>query len=462
MTSSPGPELVIIGDDLSGSAESAAVFGRYGHDVRIGLRSVPDTGSIRVVDADTRQLAPKQAKIRTAAVIDSAGGAGRIVLKLDSLLRGQLVPHLTALEPDRHPVVFTPALPVQDRIVAGGIAYDQGRVIGGRPLQELIAPLPAESIPASLDVASLTERLAAVTGRGRIAVGDARDDADLDRLVAAASNLPGVRFAGAAGLIAALARRLPPGPGAVRLREPVGPVLCVLGTAAVSARRQVDALIAADPGIRVWTRPNAGWSSDPAAAIRDHLATGRSAVIRLSTPDSPAPGDGVPGASNAGHPDCSVGGLLEGDPIRSTGSLTPTPSPSGRSGERFDPGPIPADPSLAPDAPELVAELAELATQVAADPSVPLVLSGGETARAVLDRLGVIMLDVVAEIHHGAVALRADDGRTVVTRPGSFGAADSLVRILAHLTTPTPLPGQIATAGTARTRTSSAPVQEGR
>jgi 4-hydroxythreonine-4-phosphate dehydrogenase len=402
MTSSPGPEFVIIGDDLSGSAESAAVFGRYGYDVRIGLRSVPDTGAIRVVDADTRQLTPKQAKIRTAAVIDSAG-AGRIVLKLDSLLRGQLVPHLTALDPERHPVVFTPALPVQDRIVAGGIAYDQGRVIGGRPLRELIAPLPAESIPAALDLADLTERLAAATGRGRIAVCDALDDADLDGLVAAASDLPGVRFAGAAGLIAALARRLPPGPGAVRLREPVGPVLCVLGTAAETARRQVDALIAADPRIRVWTRPNQGWGSDPAAAIRDHLIAGWSAVIRLSTP-------------------------------------------------------VPADPSFASDAPELVAELAELTTQVAADPSVPLVLSGGQTARAVLDRLGVIMLDVVAEIHHGAVALRADDGRTVVTRPGSFGADDSLVRILAHLTTPTPLPDQNAAPGAARTRTSSAPV----
>ena len=454
MTSSPAPttvpELVIIGDDLSGSAESAALFAKYGYDVRIGLRSVPDTGSIRVVDADTRQLTPEQARARAAGLIDGAGG-GRVVLKLDSLLRGQLVPHLAALEPERHPVVFTPALPVQGRIVTGGIGYDQGRVIGGRPLLELIAPLAAESIPASLDVAALTDRLAAVTGRGRIAVCDAVDDADLDRLVAAASGLAGVRFAGAAGLIAALARRLPPGPKAARLDDmdcpksraertdelvPIGSVLCVLGTASVSARRQVDALTAADPRIRVWTRSVGGWKSDPAPGIRGQLAAGRSVVIRLSSPDcaAAAPFDQVSGVPSA---DVRIAGDPRTDDQFARDQLIDDPAPF-----TDDQGSIADAPLLPSDDPALVAELAELTARVAADPTVPLVLSGGQTARAVLDRLGVIMLEVRAEIHHGAVALRCDDGRTVVTRPGSFGDPDSLIRILAHLTTPTQLPYQ--------------------
>ncbi len=416
MTSSPdsmivaepvtAPELVIIGDDLSGSAESAAVFHRNGYAVRIGLRSLPDAGAIRVVDTDTRQLTPEQARARAAAVIKDLA-AGRVVLKLDSLLRGRLVPHLAALEPARYPVVFTPALPVQDRIVADGIGYDRGRVIGGRPLRELIAPLPAESIPALADVADLADRLGAATARGKIAICDATDEADLDRIVEAASRLPGVRFAGAAGLIAALARRLPPGPAVPRSPTSTGPVLCVLGTAAPSARRQVHELTAADSRIRVLTRPPAGWAAGTAAELRDQLATGRSAVIRLPTPGSAA-------------------GLLEGDPGPVTG--------------RADP--VVGDHLAGSDDPRLVAELAELTVRVAGESTVPLVLSGGQTARAVLDRLGVITLEVTAEIQHGAVALRCDDGRTVVTRPGSFGAADSLVRILAHLTHAAPLSGR--------------------
>ncbi|MEX3102169.1 4-hydroxythreonine-4-phosphate dehydrogenase PdxA [Streptomyces sp. ST1015] len=58
-----------------------------------------------------------------------------------------------------------------------------------------------------------------------------------------------------------------------------------------------------------------------------------------------------------------------------------------------------------------------------------LVLTGGETARRVLDALGVPHLTPLGQIHHGAVRAEAPDGRHVVTRPGSFGAADSLLRI---------------------------------
>lgn len=376
MVGMPRPELVIIGDDLSGSAEAGAVFARRGYQVRIGLGSVPGCGAIRVVDVDTRQVTAERARGRTAEVIGEAG-AGSVVLKLDSLLRGQLVAQLEALAAGGHPVMFTPALPVQGRVVVGGIAYDRGRVIGGRPLKELLAPLPIASIPLVADVAALAERIAAETGRGRIAVCDAAEDRDLDRVVEAASRLPGVRLAGAAGLIAAVARRLPPGPGMLSGIEPAEAVLYVLGTAASIARDQVDALTTAAPRIEVWTRPTGDWTPGTAAAICDYLTRRRSAVLRLPVPDGPAVEDAA-----------------------------------------------------------LAAELAELTVRAAPDPAIPLVLSGGQTARAVLDRLGVTTLDVTAEIHHGAVALRTGDGRTVVTRPGSFGAADSLLRIHDHLTSP--------------------------
>ena len=62
-----------------------------------------------------------------------------------------------------------------------------------------------------------------------------------------------------------------------------------------------------------------------------------------------------------------------------------------------------------------------------------LVLTGGETARTTLDALGIRELEPLGEIHHGAVHSRTPDGRRVVTRPGSYGAEDSLLRIVAAL-----------------------------
>jgi uncharacterized protein YgbK (DUF1537 family) len=64
----------------------------------------------------------------------------------------------------------------------------------------------------------------------------------------------------------------------------------------------------------------------------------------------------------------------------------------------------------------------------------PLVLTGGDTARAVLDRLGVRWIEPLVEIEHGAVLSRTDGGGLVVTRPGSFGGSDSLRFILERFT----------------------------
>src|SRR6185369_4611175 len=51
----------------------------------------------------------------------------------------------------------------------------------------------------------------------------------------------------------------------------------------------------------------------------------------------------------------------------------------------------------------LVRALAEIAAEII-DESTDLVLTGGETARTVLDHLGVTRMEPVAEIHPGAIA----------------------------------------------------------
>jgi 4-hydroxythreonine-4-phosphate dehydrogenase len=84
------------------------------------------------------------------------------------------------------------------------------------------------------------------------------------------------------------------------------------------------------------------------------------------------------------------------------------------------------------DAHRLVSALADVAARII-DDTADLVLTGGETARTVLDRLGVHSLEPIHEIHTGAIMSVTPTGRRVVTRPGSFGGSDSLVTILHHL-----------------------------
>jgi uncharacterized protein YgbK (DUF1537 family) len=79
----------------------------------------------------------------------------------------------------------------------------------------------------------------------------------------------------------------------------------------------------------------------------------------------------------------------------------------------------------------LVRRVAE-ATEPLLRSASTLVLTGGDTARAVLDRLGVERLQVLGELEPG-ICLSRDGARFVVTKAGGFGDSHSLVRVLRHL-----------------------------
>jgi 4-hydroxythreonine-4-phosphate dehydrogenase len=217
----------------------------------------------------------------------------------------------------------------------------------------------------------LVEALADAASCG-VVVCDAQDDADLDAVVAATGSVPGVRpvLVGAGGIAAAASRSLPSDPTA---REPwaAPPASSVLVVVGSAAPLLADEVdVLRSAGARVVDLPVA------------ELVAGRASV--------PAVGPGV-------------------TVVR--------------------PGPSAVDPAVSAD---LVAALAE-AVVPAAGATDALVLTGGETARAVLARLGTHRLSPVAATG-GAVTARADDGRVVVTRPGSFGGAHSLADIVSSLT----------------------------
>jgi 4-hydroxythreonine-4-phosphate dehydrogenase len=227
-----------------------------------------------------------------------------------------------------------------------------------------------------------------------VAVCDAESDADLDTVHAAAvlaGGEGGILLVGSGALVDAAVRSLPldarrgaraAEPGA----EPGGrSALFVLGTRATGLPDQLAALAAAHTTHEVRLSPDrlladpAGVTDELRAARESRSAARRGLVVTLD-PDEPV------------------------DPTRSRA---------------------------------LTESLARAVAPVV-DAYAAAFLSGGETARAVLDRLGVDALEVVGELGTGTVVSRRPGGALVVTRPGSFGDPTSLVRVADHLLGPAP------------------------
>ncbi|MCX2730142.1 four-carbon acid sugar kinase family protein [Saccharopolyspora sp. NFXS83] len=398
--------VLALADDLSGAAETAAAllpaFGtgelrlsgtrpehRYAHTAQAVV------SNLVVVDLDSRH-GPAEP---TAAAVDHAlrdrgARSAHTFIKIDSLLRGNVAATLSAAGP----VVFAPALPTAGRTVRGGVLHLRGvalhetaawRAEPAAPptgIAELLAPGPCRHVPLdAVRSPDLPAALRASLAAAEIPLCDGETDSDLDAVVAATlalgSATAGVRLAGSGALAAALGRALPPHASATApAPNSAHGLLFVVGTAERTAREQVRRLVAA--GARQVPLDASALLGGEADAGRITGALRRAPVVL--TVDAP---DGV-------------------DPAQSRA---------------------------------LVQGLADTARRAvaAADRPVDLVLTGGETARRVLDALGVPALAPLAQIHHGAVHSRAPGGTSVVTRPGSFGEADSLVRIAEHLRPPT-------------------------
>ncbi|WP_329543506.1 four-carbon acid sugar kinase family protein [Streptomyces sp. NBC_01356] len=386
------PYVVALADDLSGAAETARALGGP---VRLSLDAA-DVAEITatqdlVVDLDTRRLSPAEAAdaVRTALRAAQAGPPRLLYKKVDSQLRGHLAAEAAAYAEGAEAVVIAPALPALGRTVTGGVVHVKGvplhltdgwraeRASAPRSLAEALSGLPVRTVP--LDVvrsgpAALGAEFRQIAASGAHPAPDAETDADLDTVAAAALRLgPGFRLLGSGGLAAALGRALPrPAVGtSPPAPSPEGtPLLFVVGTAEPGAVAQIAHLTA----LGAHHVP-----LDPA-----DLAAG---TVRLPPPAA-APALTVLSIDGSGGTRPGTGRALS----------------------------------------------TALGALAAAYPGRPdLVLTGGETARTTLDALDIRELEPLGEIHHGAVHSRTPDGRRVVTRPGSYGAQDSLLRIAVAL-----------------------------
>ncbi|NBE97353.1 hypothetical protein GUY59_29915 [Nonomuraea sp. K271] len=472
--------MFALADDLSGAAETAAVLMSPARPARIVLSGPPYDAAppVLVADLDTRHRPGVAGLVREAL----AWAAGRHVLvKIDSLLRGDVAATVhacltTFAGPAPVPVVLASALPQAGRTVVDGVP-----LIHGIPLRETRTPDPAvgpaggptrarrsqpgavrATVPATVPAtepatvpatgsgagpgtvaaalgevpsagvglatvragqAALREALAETVAGGRVAVCDAETDADLDTIVAAAlAGDPGTRLVGAAGLAAALGRTLNAAAGAAR---PAGPPHSPGGGSPVPVTGSSTGDTVSSLGGRWSPGPLlvVVGTAEPAAAEQARLLVAHGAVpVVLDAADLHAVNPGT-----AAAPCTAVGGRAA-EPRDARGS-----NPVVGRLRRALGGGVAVLTVRGTAPPALPALLGRIVREAVGGTRADLVLTGGETARRVLDALGVREMVPVGQVHHGAVHSRTPDGRSVVTRPGSFGGPDSLLRIAAHL-----------------------------
>lgn len=396
-----------MADDLSGAAEcAAALAGAGGHAVPLILAGALPASGNYAVDTDTRAMdVDRAAGFAAQAISRAATGAGsaqaHLFKKIDSTLRGHVAAELGAalrLPNLLQAVVVCPALPEQGRILKQGVLYVHGEVQRdhkGQPadlcrmLQQTTAfPLLIEN-GSQAHPRQLAEGLSSGLARGaRVMVVDAVTSADLDRLAEALLLLAPMRLlsVGSAGLAKALAAQIlgpEKGLGSDAVRRPLvsdGPVVAVVGSFSQVSTAQVRE-ISQDQDMDVIGLNANEWLSGTAsrevsaAMAKAAIAVGRARSVVFAVAGTPAP--------------------------HSTRAL--------------------------------VQAMAAAAEPIIRQAST-LVLTGGDTARAVLDRLRVERLEVAGEFEPGICISRqaGRHGPCIVTKAGGFGDSSALLRAMRH------------------------------
>ncbi len=404
---------LILADDLTGAADCAIAFARRGQAAVVGWGEapVPVEASVFAIDADSRRLAPAAAAARHRNLVEARLAPGmRLIKKIDSTLRGQPAAELRAtIEALRDcsisaMAIVAPAFPATGRTTEGGRIQ-----LDGTPLEEtslwardhsypsadLVAVLEGEGLRARLlPLAEVrgeaAARIAAALEAGVEAlVCDALLPEDLDGIARASLPFADQLFwTGSGGIAAALAAAEGPMEIPSRPLAPAGRggMLVVIGSVAEISRAAAARLVEAG-AVRPFSLPPALLLEDAAAreagaAIARALAAGEDVLVDIAA---------------EGEPDLSGGALL---------------------------------------AERLAAVLAPASPHVAG-----LFATGGETACALLGRLGVTGIRLLDELEPGVplgITLGGSPGAhaiPVMTKAGAFGTAETIARSLERLRT---------------------------
>ncbi len=384
---------VVVADDLSGAAECAAEFMQP--EVPTVIRLVNTAGkasaSTLVWDLDAREAAPTL----SFDILESVHQSRRTYVKIDSLLRGnwaQLVALVAKTVP--RPIIFCSALPRLGRGMRDGFVNLSPVLAAGQRLAHYQASAIQGLAWAGTSAGhhqlgdgtedAICQRLWAALQRNSVTVVDATTDDELDKLALALESLPIPYTAIGSAGLASALARVLAPPTNICALGRTSSMAVLVGSQTGPAREQL-AELAAKSGETVGM-----WS-----AIHGHAAV-----------FAPPPQDRV----------------LH---LFST-QLDESDTQGGRDLTR----------RFVHDA------LANL------PPVDCFVATGGETARALCDALGVGQIDVLGQIEPGIslARMKTPDGvRRLVLKSGSFGDRGTLARVarLGGLLTTTVLERQL-------------------
>ena len=379
--------ISILADDLTGASDACAPLAGLcgsGH-VRLTVTNMEETRPVLSFDGNLRQLSDDHAArvvASFAAVVDQGARAdGLVYLKVDSATRGHIVRDVSlALRqmPRFRGAVVAPAYPANGRFFRHGAAVFEDREPGPSLKAAFEAAGHAVSILSDYSggLKTIGRRLDATFESGcRIVLADTLSPEDLAQLAPVLyAQRSDVLGVGSAGLIEAMA-----GSHGVTAPLPRDRLTCIFGTQTGVSREQLDTLERCAGAIRCSRRPKE-WR-----AIRDGCF---SAVFTA--------------AMEVGLPR-----IID----------------------------IYADSEESPPEPP-VKSLAE-----AVAPHVPkmgiVLMSGGDTARAVLERLGIDGFDVIGVFEHGMPICRADAlPQPFLMKSGGFGDRETLLRLADFIAQP--------------------------
>ncbi len=419
--------LGAVADDYTGASDLANTLSRQ------GLRTVqtigvprdaldlPDVDAV-VVALKSRSIAPERAvalSTGTEAWL-RARGASHVLFKIcstfDSTDRGNIGPVLDALRAradgsgEPRAVIVTPAFPETGRTVFMGHLFVGAVPLAESPLKDhplnpmrdsdLVRVLSRQSanpvgLLAHQTVARGPDAVRAALGEAEGAViADAVDEAALETLGTVAIEAPlSVGASGLGlGLARALVRREGRAPEPASIAEPAGGRAAILaGSCSAATLAQIDEVAGAMPVLRLDAERIL---ADAARAVADALDWARGRL-----------GDGPVLIASSTTPDrlreiqSAHGGEAAGSAIEDV--------------------------------------LASLAERLAGEGLARLIVAGGETSGAVVDRLGIEAFAVGAEIAPGVPALRAlgerHAGLAVALKSGNFGGTGFFRRALSML-----------------------------
>ena len=384
---------LVWADDLSGAAEAADAWQRSSGGsiwIRLGADDQPPMAG-EVWDLDLRHESEARARSRLAPRLARLDQDTSVFFKLDSQLRGPVRAYVEALLATGRSAVRSAANPALGRVTTEGRHHVPGAATVPA-LRDLFAGLPHRHLAAT-EYGHLSDLLTAAPPV--LVTADVSSAADLARLAECYRLRPPMHAAGSAPFLSALEQRTTRGHSpsglvaarpeqrsvAVPVPAPVPQLLAVIGSTEPAGQAQVAALGDRDPQTAMMQAPataDARAITECAREVRAALARGVHTVLR------------------------------------------PAPQPH--------PGAYRSRETMAALAATCQAAIDGVGNAVA------LYLSGGHTARCVLEQLGLTSLRTMPSGHGAVARLIAADGRTILTKPGSYGDPDTLL----DLTAPAP------------------------